>query len=474
MIHERTRRLGYLAASILVSFVCYWRVVHGHYNSDDSGLIFRVHQHGALAVFTDQYFLRPIVALSLWTDVRLWGIHNASAFHITNIVIQGVNVFMVGALAYRLASTTRLRAAPVGIVAGVLFAVLPAHAESVSWISGRTDLIATLFALAAIHGYLTFRERHSPRFLVGAFVMTTCAMLSKESVLTLPIVFIVIDLLDWLRDRRTREHVMRVLPWVLLLPAYCAVRYAALGSLIGGYGESVHTNFAVARILEGLASEGRVLFPAPLLGLFGAALVVLLVRRAALRQALPELNVGILLVVLLAAVIALLPVINFPLATTWQGTRVVYFPSVFTSVLVALLVASLGPRLELVMGAVGLVVTGLLFASLSERNQSWYDAGQIGKRISQQVAAQLESSSARSVYVVHLPDNYKDAYIFRNSFRTSLIITGGVDPRLVGERLVFIRKESDEGLLASYDPRLDMLIEYSETTQDLVITSPAQ
>jgi tetratricopeptide (TPR) repeat protein len=126
-------------------------------------------------------FYRPVVTLSFFVDWFVWG-DDASGFHATNLLLHLLNVLLVFSCFSAFGS-------PGGaLVAGALFAVHPVHTESVTWISGRTDLFASLFVLGAFRLYLSLgrRERIGLRVvLVG--LLYTLAILSKEVAIVLPV-----------------------------------------------------------------------------------------------------------------------------------------------------------------------------------------------------------------------------------------------------------------------------------------------
>ncbi|TMQ69146.1 MAG: hypothetical protein E6K81_15620 [Candidatus Eisenbacteria bacterium] len=66
-------------------------------------------------------------------------------------------------------------------LAALAFAAMPAHAECVAWISGRTDIFCALFGLAAL--WLDARARRAGRPWPGALaaLALALALLSKES-----------------------------------------------------------------------------------------------------------------------------------------------------------------------------------------------------------------------------------------------------------------------------------------------------
>ena len=172
-------------------------------------------------------YWRPLVTFSYMVDRSLfrdqpWG------FHLRNVILHALTSCLVLLVARRLPLP---RGVPLG--AALLFAVHPAHVESVAWISGRTDLLCGLFALAAI--LLDLEHARSPRLAkrVGSVLATTLALLSKEMGVVLPGVIALRALLlpgDAERDQgRLRSAVRSTLPHAVVLLAYVVVRFWILG-----------------------------------------------------------------------------------------------------------------------------------------------------------------------------------------------------------------------------------------------------
>ena len=127
-------------------------------------------------------YFRPVVTLSYLLDLRLFGA-SAAGFHVTNVLYHTLATFFVWLFLRRL-----LRHLPGGeggaVVAAVVFAVHPIHTESVSWIAGRSDVLATLFLLPGLLLVQRWRDAGSVPALLAAGALYLLAALSKEIGLT--------------------------------------------------------------------------------------------------------------------------------------------------------------------------------------------------------------------------------------------------------------------------------------------------
>jgi tetratricopeptide (TPR) repeat protein len=81
----------------------------------------------------------------------------------------------------------------VAFFAACLFAVHPVHTDSVAYISGRRDILSTLFYLLGFYLFLLSRYRGKPGLLIGALVSYLLAISSKEMAVTLPVIFFLYD-----------------------------------------------------------------------------------------------------------------------------------------------------------------------------------------------------------------------------------------------------------------------------------------
>jgi hypothetical protein len=160
----------------------------------DNPLVQEVSLASLRAIVTRPHFeaFHPLHLLSYWLDVPLAGA-DGPALHATSLGLYALAASAV------LALLMRLGLGPVPAVLGTLACVLhPVQVEAVSWATGRKDVLARLFAALAWGQHLR-AERAWDRHAIGSALLYACGVLSKSTVLPLPLV---IALGDHLLERR--------------------------------------------------------------------------------------------------------------------------------------------------------------------------------------------------------------------------------------------------------------------------------
>jgi hypothetical protein len=141
---------------------------------------------------------RPLRDISYAIDFAVWG-ETPFGFHFTNILIHAANVLLVFALVRRL--TEDLVSAT---LVSLIFAVHPIQTDAVTYISGRRDILFTLFYLSAFHCYLSYyRSRWSAKsvvYFICFFLLWILSLLSKEMAVSLPILIFVWHFCDAWED----------------------------------------------------------------------------------------------------------------------------------------------------------------------------------------------------------------------------------------------------------------------------------
>jgi tetratricopeptide (TPR) repeat protein len=161
----------------------------------------------------------PLTWISLAVDYAFWGL-NPLGYHLTNIILHGLNTLMVVFLIVKLLEAARGRTAKpefmaflsdrvilfIGGATGFLFGIHPVHVESVAWAAERKDVLCALFFLLSVMMYANAVRRMgmkpAPIALLPAFFFFILALLSKPMAVTLPVVLLI---LDWYPFNRIRS-----------------------------------------------------------------------------------------------------------------------------------------------------------------------------------------------------------------------------------------------------------------------------
>jgi protein O-mannosyl-transferase len=135
----------------------------------------------------------PLTWLSLMLDATCYGSW-PGGYHITNALLHLANVLLVFAIFARATGNPQSSA-----LVAALFAVHPLHAESVAWIAERKDVLSMFFGLLSLFAYVRYAQldRTAPRralvALALALVFFVCSLMSKQTFVTLPFLFLLLD-----------------------------------------------------------------------------------------------------------------------------------------------------------------------------------------------------------------------------------------------------------------------------------------
>ncbi len=160
-------------------------------------------------IFTKPYFnnFLPLHLLSYSFDYSLWGV-KPFGYHLHQVLLHALNAVLAFAVVRRLFGSFA-----VALVAGLLFAVHPSHVEAVAWVSSRKELLSTTFLLLSTYAYLHARRGNTLRAWPYAASVACFALglLSKLSIVTLPLFFLLVDVLAVKQARRDGKFWSRAL-----------------------------------------------------------------------------------------------------------------------------------------------------------------------------------------------------------------------------------------------------------------------
>jgi len=416
-----------IALSLAIALFCYGGSIDSFFLADDFDHLLAVKDRGPWALgLPGNAFFRPAISASMYLTYLL-ARFDPVPYHITNLAIHVANSVLVALVSWQLIASIegdrRLKPA-IAYLSGLTFLVLPCHSESVAWIAGRSDLIATFFAIAAFSVYLYNFEKIE--FACLSLLLFSLALLSKESAIIYPEIIFFHQLHLYFSDRRTTIKKIIFIPLIhqAIFLAYWLLRSQQLGTTVGGYGEDVHLEFDIVSAAINLIRFAARTFLPPVDNvppgfwlfvfiletiLLVAALTICLRRR---RQA-----TATTLVFLIASfLVSLVPIINLGISTiNTRRERYLYLPSVFMSIAVCLALSLLLPKLKPLVLSMAIAIV-FWSISLSHLDGNWATAG----RISQSVIQSLDGLAGRDrVFIASLPDRYRGAHIYRIGFHSA-------------------------------------------------------
>ena len=132
-------------------------------------------------------FYRPLIFFSYMVDYKLWNT-NPAGYHLSNIILHTLSSVLIFLILLKIFSDFNF-----SLLSSLIFAVHPVHTESVTWISGRTDVLCTLLLLLSFNAYLnclkSAGKTHSFNSLLSVFYFTL-SIFSKETAIVLPLIIL--------------------------------------------------------------------------------------------------------------------------------------------------------------------------------------------------------------------------------------------------------------------------------------------
>ncbi len=258
---------GGLLALLLVVFAIYATGFNGQLVVDDISILKDnpFLDHGSIARYFSTGFwdnvinqggegtamYRPLVLVYFWLFHKLWGAQ-PFGYHVVLTLLHLANSCLVYAAARKVFSASTTAA----LIGAAVFALHPTRVESVAWISGIPDPLATFFLLGALLFHHVYSE--SPKtvwYLALAASSFQLALWSKEVAVVFPLVA---ASLDWILRRKINWT--STILYLVLLAGYFVMRSFALTET--GQLANIHlTN--ISRALDLASGYGRLLiFPA--------------------------------------------------------------------------------------------------------------------------------------------------------------------------------------------------------------------
>jgi len=297
-----TRDWAIVALLLALTFIVFGQVTsHAFINFDDGQFITEnphvLHGDVSWALTSAEIGWYPLTWLSHMLDVSIWG-QRAGMHLLTSVLLHAISTLLLF-LALR-----RLTRAPwPSAFIAALFAIHPMHVESVAWASERKDTLSTVFAMLALWLYA-----RAPRRMLGVSIAMALSLMAKQMYITLPFVFLLLDVWPLNRLRTFDDLRQRAIEkWSLFLLTIAGAAAAVIGQRsLNAIQTSLPLSERIANALIAYATYVGKLFvpidmalPYPLVRVsFATAILPLLLLAAitivvyAVRRAAPYLAVG--------------------------------------------------------------------------------------------------------------------------------------------------------------------------------------
>jgi tetratricopeptide (TPR) repeat protein len=291
-----------IALLIAITFVVFGQVTtHAFINFDDGQFVYEnqhvLNRDVAWALTSADIGWYPLTWLSHMLDVGIWG-QRAGMHLLTSVFLHALSTLLLF-----LGMRQLTRAPWPSAFIAALFAIHPMHVESVAWVSERKDTLSTVFAMLALWLYA-----RAPRRMLGVSIAMALSLMAKQMYITLPFVFLLLDVwplnrlrtFDDLRQRAVEKWPLFVLTIAGAAAAVTGQRSLNAVQMSLPIGDRV-TNalLAYATYLGKLFVPIDMALPYPLVRVsFGAAILPLLLLAVitiavyAARRTAPYLAVG--------------------------------------------------------------------------------------------------------------------------------------------------------------------------------------
>ena len=168
-------------------------------------------------------FYRPLQTISYMSDYYFWGL-KPLGYHITNILLQAALSFLVFIFLFMLSGR-----AEISFFSALLFAVNPLHTESVTYLSGRAEMLMGIFLLTSfiffVKGQNCRKNYRLPLYLLSvvAFIL---GLLSKELAVVFPLA--ILAYLFYFRKSNKAAISWKTSPFFVISLVYVLLRLTLL------------------------------------------------------------------------------------------------------------------------------------------------------------------------------------------------------------------------------------------------------
>lgn len=175
-------------------------------------------------------YYRPLYLLWLRLNYFAFG-YNAAGWHVATLALHLVVVVLAYLLARKLSGD-----AVAAAIAAAVFALHPAHVESVAWVTGVCDPWHSVFVFSALLAYIEGRRGSRPAY-AASVLLYGAALLCKETAAFIPAMMLAYD---WLFEEGAKgrfavmDAARRMIPFAAVAVAYLVVRHFVIPAVPSG------------------------------------------------------------------------------------------------------------------------------------------------------------------------------------------------------------------------------------------------
>ncbi len=392
----------YITVIIIWTFIIYSNSLIGEFVFDDESLVqnnssittlsnipkFFSGEEGFHKVIGRYY--RPIVSTSYTIDYWLWGL-KPIGFKITNILIHIINCILLYFLLLKIFKEEFRQKKFFAFLATLIFATHTIHTEAVTWISGRTDSLVTIFFFASLLFYLKYSEDHKIINIVLSLFIYFIGLITKEMIITLPLVIFLYDAIFKKSDKKSLTSNIKIyILFILVTLIFLLVRYLIFLNVPERekylYFYGIDNTTVIATMLKTIPVYIKLLFaPVNLLYHYNGVLPdsKSLLEPPVISSILIILGFFITAILLykkhssisfciLFFFISLLPVMNIIPTMNLMAERFLYLPSFSLSLLIMYLLIKSSDKKFYKIFAIFILIISILFSYLTyKRNFDW-------------------------------------------------------------------------------------------------------
>jgi len=173
---------------LFLIFIClglyYPAIFNTTLSIDDADMVLRMN-NGSFDWYNlfsprSSFYYRPLLILTFWVDKWLWAFDPTFSL-LENTLLHATNSILVFFLIENFFNSDR-KYNYLSFFCALIFAVHPIATESINWMSGRTDLLATFFVLLSVLLLQKALACGSWGYLIVSICIYFCGIMSKEVV----------------------------------------------------------------------------------------------------------------------------------------------------------------------------------------------------------------------------------------------------------------------------------------------------